>query len=89
MIPAAPTRQAPGHDLVQFSLPSGQIVERVCPGSWRPAPRPGQKVLLWYDPTDPNDVLIYGRDGRRTDVILIAAGCALVAAGTAIAAFGD
>ena len=35
---------------------------------------PGQKMLVWYDPANPDDVLTYGRGGRRSDWTFLAAG---------------
>ncbi|HEX8007267.1 MAG TPA: DUF3592 domain-containing protein, partial [Trebonia sp.] len=49
--------------------------------------RPGQSVLVWYDPKDPMDVLVYGREGRLSDRMFVAAGVVLVLAGVAIAVF--
>ena len=46
----------------------------------------GQKVLVWYDPADPQDVLVYGRDGRIADLGFVLAGTVFVLAGAAIAA---
>jgi len=47
---------------------------------------PGQKVLLWYDPADRQDVLVYGREGRLADWAFLAAGILFILAGAAIAA---
>jgi hypothetical protein len=35
-------------------------------------------VLIWYDPTDPDDILIYGRWGHAADRAFLAAGTLLV-----------
>ena len=41
----------------------------------------GQKVLVWYDPKDPGDILVYGRWGRAADSAFIATGAFLVLTG--------
>jgi hypothetical protein len=45
-------------------------------------------VLLWYDPDDPDDALVYGRWGRAADRAFVAAGALLVVIGAGIAVFG-
>ena len=68
----------------------GRIIEQTFPHPRKAAAlKPGQKVLVWYDPADPSDVLVYGRYGRRADGIFIAAGIGLVIAGAVIAEFGS
>jgi hypothetical protein len=44
-------------------------------------------VLVWYDPADPGDVIVYGSDGRWSDRLFIAAGSVAVVAGTILAGF--
>ncbi len=75
-------------NLVQFSLPDGSVVERLCPepGKARTL-KPGERVLVWYDPADPGDVVVYGRQGRHADWAFIAAGLFLIAIGVALAGF--
>jgi hypothetical protein len=71
--------------LVQFSLGDGRIVEHSCAPSRRAAAlRPGTKILVWYDPADPSDVLVYGRHGR-SDAAFAAAGLGLIVVGAMIA----
>jgi hypothetical protein len=75
---------------VQFALEDGSVVER---GLARPRRRsaglsPGQKVLVWYDPADPGDVLVFGRDGRHVDWAFAAAGTLVLAVGVIIAVLG-
>jgi hypothetical protein len=75
--------------MLQYSLADGQVVERLTP---RPARRKrplslGQKVLVWYDPADPQHVLVYGRDGRVADLGFVLAGTVFIFAGAAIAVF--
>ena len=74
---------------LQFTLADGRVVERIGParrGSG--TPRPGDKVLIWYDPADPDDVLVYGRWGRTSDRVFLSVGLLFVVAGLAIAATG-
>ena len=79
-----------GKTLIQYALGNGQVMERYSP---QPARRsaslsPGQKVLVWYDPDDPQEVLVRGRVGRRADAGYTLAGAVFILLGTAIAAFG-
>jgi hypothetical protein len=80
----------PPRTLIQYQLTDGTVMEQICP---RPAGRaaslqPGQKVLIWYDPADPQDVLVYGREGRRADRAFVLVGALLILVGTGIALFG-
>lgn len=72
---------------LQFTLPDGRVVERIGPAPRRRSgtPRPGDKVLIWYDPADPDDVLVYGHWGRTSDRAFLIIGLLLIAVGTAIA----
>lgn len=75
--------------LVQYSLPDGRVIERLCPEPSRAkALRPGQQVLVWYDPSDPGDVLVFGREARYSSRAFVAAGVVLIALGMALAASG-
>ena len=75
---------------LQYTLADGRVVERIGPAPRRkPAtPRTGDKVLIWYDPADPDDVLVYGHWGRTSDRVFLTIGLLLIAAGTAIAISG-
>jgi Protein of unknown function (DUF3592) len=66
------------------------VVERIGPAPRRRPgpPRPGDKVLIWYDPADPDDVLVYGHWGRTSDRVFLTIGLLLIAAGTAIGVAG-
>ena len=44
-------------------------------------------MLVWYDPEDPGDVLVYGRWGRGIDRAFVAAGTLFVLIGGWIALF--
>jgi hypothetical protein len=75
---------------LQFALEDGRIIERqyVRPARHRGELDPGRKVLVWYDGADPDDVLVFSRDGRWSDRAFVAAGAALIVAGASLAAFG-
>jgi hypothetical protein len=74
--------------MIQYALADGRVIERACPGSLRKAGRlaPGERVLVWYDPADPGEILVYGRGTRVADLALAAAGvlCALTGAAIAV-----
>ena len=79
-----------GRLMLQYTLADGRVVERIGPAP-RPrsgTPRPGDKVLIWYDPADPDDVLVYGRWGRTADRVFLSIGLLFMAAGAAIAVAG-
>jgi len=82
--------EPPGRTVIQYMLADGRVVERVSPGSARQAAklRPGQRVLVWYDPDDPSEVLVYGREGRAADLAFVIAGALFIALGAGIAASG-
>ena len=81
---------SPGRTVIQYTLADGRVVERPSPGSARKAAmlRPGQKVLVWYDPDDSQDVLVYGRGGRAADLVFVITGALFIALGAGIAAIG-
>jgi len=82
--------ESPSQQLLQYTLADGRVLEHVTPGpAHRPgASRPGQRVLVWYDPEDPADVLVYGRWGRSADRAFVAAGALCIVIGAWLAAFG-
>jgi hypothetical protein len=89
-VPAGePSDGSPRRTLIQYSLPDGRVVERSSPGPARKAAslRPGQQVLVWYDPEDPGDVLVYGREGRTADRVFVAVGVLFMFIGTGFAVF--
>jgi hypothetical protein len=90
-VPAGqPPAEPAGRVMLRYTLADGRVIERPGPvPRWRSGtPHPGDKVLIWYDPADPDDVLVYGRWGRTADRVFLTAGLLLIAAGTAIAAAG-
>lgn len=68
---------------VQFALADGRVIELAHGRRARrsAALQPGERVLVWYDPADPGDVLIYGSDSRWSDRTFLGVGAALIAAG--------
>jgi hypothetical protein len=76
--------------MIQYALADGRVIERTCPGSVRKAAKlaPGERVLVLYNPLDPQDVLLHGRDARLGDRALVAAGVLCAFAGAAIAVLG-
>jgi len=88
--PAAPDDHKGGaarRTLIQYPLADGRVLERICPASGLKAAslRPGEKVLIWYDPEDPQDILVYGREGRHANLAFLLSGLALIVAGSWIA----
>ena len=89
--PAGESPDDPGrHVLLRYTLADGQPFERFGPmvDSKSGSPRPGDKVLIWYDPADPDDVLVYGRWGRAGNLAFLAAGLLFLLAGIGLAAAG-
>ncbi|HUJ05624.1 MAG TPA: DUF3592 domain-containing protein [Streptosporangiaceae bacterium] len=79
----------PRRNLVQYSLPDGRVIERLCPEPRKAkALRSGQQVLVWYDPSDPGDVLVFGRQARLSNRAFVATGAVLVTFGAVLAAVG-
>jgi hypothetical protein len=74
---------------VQFELEDGRIIERPCALSARRPDElaPGSKVLVWYDAHDPDDALVFNRDGRWSDRAFVAVGALLIVAGAVLATF--
>jgi hypothetical protein len=79
-----------GKTMIQYALADGQVMERYSPqrAGKSAALSAGERVLVWYDPDEPTEVLVYGRDGSVADLGFVLAGMAFVLLGTAIAAFG-
>jgi hypothetical protein len=75
---------------LQYTLPDGRVIERIGPAPRRRSglPRPGDKVLIWYDQADPDDVLVYGHWGRTSDRVFLIIGLLLILVGAAIAVAG-
>lgn len=73
--------------LLQYTLEDGRVMESSARARAAKSPplRPGEPVLIWYDPRDPDDVLVYGRWGRVSDGVFLTAGTLLVVIGAAMA----
>jgi Protein of unknown function (DUF3592)/Mu transposase, C-terminal len=87
VVPAPRDADAPRRNLIQYPLEDGRVIERLCPLPVRKAAAlvAGQKVLVWYDPADPTDVLVSGRDGRYGNLAFLAVGVFFLAFGVSIA----
>ena len=85
-----PPTDPDGRMRLQYALADGRVVERIGPAPDRRsgAPHPGDKVLIWYDPADPDDVLVYGRWGRAADRAFLTIGLLFILAGAALAVAG-
>jgi hypothetical protein len=88
--PGPPSAVRSRQVLIQYPLADGRVIERMAPSSARKSVslQPGQKVLVWYDPNDPDDILVYGRWGRTADRAFVIAGALFVLLGAAVATFG-
>ena len=73
------------HVTLQYTLTDGRVLERPVTASRARPLTPGQKVLIWYNPDDPADILVHGRDARKSDVTFIAVGLAFILAGSVLA----
>jgi hypothetical protein len=76
-------RREGGGVILRYTLPDGQVFEKFT-AARTAALRSGQGVLIWYDPDDPMDVLVYGRSGRTSNLVFVIVGALLAAAGVAI-----
>jgi hypothetical protein len=68
---------------LRYTLPDQRVLEKVVTGK-AAALLPGERVLIWYDPADPGDVLVYGRQRRVPGLALLVTGALFVAAGAVI-----
>lgn len=91
--PPVPPGQEPdgpgGQLLIQYTLVDGRVMERLTPRPARrkAAPRLGQPVAVWYNPEDPDEILVYGRETRLSDLTLLLAGVGFILIGSGLAAF--
>ena len=87
VVPAPIDADAPRRNLIQYPLEDGRVIERLCPLPVRKATAPvaGQRLLVWYDPADPTDVLVNGWDGRYQDLVFLAVGVSFLVFGVSIA----
>ena len=68
---------------LQYRLPDGRTLEKLGAGK-SAALLPGERVAIWYDPAEPQAILVRGDDGRLPDLVAVIAGALLVAAGSVI-----
>ena len=73
-----------GQVALRYTLPDGRVVENAAVRRTGTL-LAGERVLIWYDPADPADAVIQGREGRTTDLVFAVIGAVLVVAGTVIA----
>lgn len=90
--PASPDKEPDGSRgqlVIQYTLADGRVMERITPQPARkqPALRPGQHVLVWYNPGDPDEVLIHGLQTRLADRVFLIAGLFFILIGAGLAAF--
>ncbi len=87
VVPAPRDEGSPRRNLIQYPLEDGRVLERLCPHPVRKAAAPaaGQKILVWYDPADPTDVLVNGWDGRVGDLAFLAVGLFFIVFGMGMA----
>lgn len=85
-----PVSDASRRAALQYKLTDGRVLEKFAPGAFRKRRvlSPGTSVLVWYDPADPLDILVYGHEGRASNLTFAIAGAVLMLAGVGIAAFG-
>jgi predicted RNA-binding Zn ribbon-like protein len=82
----APASDVPGSTYAQYALPDGRVLERPIPSRAVPL-HPGEKVLIWYDPADPGEMLVRGRDTRVSDGVFMLSGALLILVATGIGVF--
>jgi hypothetical protein len=75
---------APQQVALRYELPDGRVVDNPMGGKTG-ALLAGERALIRYDPADPMDALVQGREGRVADLAFVVTGAVLVAAGAAIA----
>jgi len=72
---------------LEYTLPDGQVLERLAAGNTATL-TPGRRVLICYDPDDPQDTLVDGRRGWPVNVAFVAIGAAFVVLAVVIGIFG-
>jgi hypothetical protein len=71
-----------GRVLLQYRVQDA-VIERPASGL-----APGGTVLVWYDPADPGEILVFGRDGRLSNAAFATVGILFILGGAAIGGFG-
>ncbi|MGP9021427.1 hypothetical protein ACT1U9_23885 [Streptomyces sp. BR1] len=83
-----PAPPGSGRPLLQYETVDGRVLElpSPVPPSRREPLTPGGRVRLSYDPADPREVILLGRERTGLDRSFIAAGAAVLAVGLVLAA---
>ncbi|WP_329577453.1 DUF3592 domain-containing protein [Kitasatospora sp. NBC_01250] len=78
----------PGRPLLQFATREGLVLEVPSPvGPSRAQPlTAGRAVPVRYDPADPRQILVQGRERRAIEYVFMAAGAAIVLTALTLAA---
>lgn len=82
-----PAPRGSGRPLLQYETTDGQVLElpSPVPSTRREPLTPGGRVHLFYDPADPREVVLLGRERTGLDRTFIAAGAAVAAVGLILA----
>lgn len=82
-----PTMPGSGRPLLQYETADGQVLElpSPVPPTRREPLTPGARVQLAYDPADPREVVLLGRERTGLDRTFVAAGAAVLAVGLVLA----
>lgn len=77
----------PDRTVIRYAMPDGACLEHATRQPLRRSRAflPGQEVLVWYDPSDPRESLVFGGDGRTSDRVLLTVGLVVLAAGVVLA----
>jgi hypothetical protein len=94
LVVAAPAPDNPDEPrrrpLIQYRLADGRTLQRLCPGSVRRSRQlaPGDRVLVCYDPADPDETVVYGRESKNSDRAFVLVGLLFVFLGVWLAGGG-
>jgi Protein of unknown function (DUF3592) len=80
---------SPESILIQYTLVDGRVLERLTPRPVRAhtAPQVGQPVAIWYNPEDPDEILVYGRETRLSDRALVIIGLLFIVIGIGLSLY--
>jgi hypothetical protein len=71
---------------LRYDLGDGRVLDGLCPAGFRkPPPLPGEKVLAWYQPADPRELLVHGREGKLSDRLFMLTGALFILIGVGFA----
>ncbi|MFD9790514.1 DUF3592 domain-containing protein [Streptomyces sp. NPDC059070] len=82
-----PAPPGSGRPLLQYETADGRVLElpSPVPPTRRDPLTPGARVHLSYNPADPRDVILVGRERTGLDRAFVAAGAAVLAVGLVLA----